>query len=120
VSAEAPSPAAATARRTAAFHRLEGFTQIGEILGRCHCCRRPIIAGLLGYRCGPAELECANCIPTWAEFRAALAAHAAELGRGHLGAAMRAMTAHLEAGGQVADRLPLEILVPFNPAEGAA
>lgn len=115
-----PSPAATTARRAAAFCRLEGLHQLGEILGRCHCCGRPIVAGELGYRYGPAELECAHCAPNWAEFRAALAAHAADLGRDQLGAAMRAMTAHLEAGGQLADRLPLEVLVPVDPAEGAA
>ena len=114
------SPAASTARRRAAFRRLEDHRQLGETLGRCHCCGRPIVAGELGYRYGPAELECARCAPTWAEFRAALAAHTAELGHDQLGAAMRAMTAHLEAGGHLADRLPLDVLVPVGPAEGAA
>ena len=120
VSDGAVGPIGNTVRRAAALLGLEVLRQLGEVLGPCHCCGRPIVAGELGYRYGRDDLECANCAPTWREFREALAVHAAALNRYQLGAAMRAMTAHLEAGGQLGDRLPLEVLVAAGPAEGAA
>ena len=46
----------------------------------------------------------------WAEFRVALAAHAAELNHGQRGGAMRAIAAHFEADDQFADRLLIEVL----------